>query len=216
MTQPYETPAFSRSAEFTVAITVVVAGGKRDFTADARSRRIFERLANHAARCKHALQVTATAGPSRKSEILWNSPVAFTGGNTSPDPLHEGKFYRYLDPEFEYAKRALVAANKAAQARRDADRRRRSAVGCANAYPLILELSPRSCECAYCEPEDHLLAARPPRDTTTHGLAFARCLCGTTVPGPGQRCGDHHGVALELLDGDPPPLQLLADYAAAG
>lgn len=214
MTQPYETPAFSHSAEFTVAITVVVAGGKRHTTADARARRIFERLANHAARSKPALEVTATAGASHKGEILWNTAVAFTAGNTSPDPLHEGKFYRYLDPEFEHAKQTLAAANAAAQARREADRRRRRAVGCANAYPSLLEPGRRSCECAYCEPEDHLLAARP-HDSATHGLALGRCLCGTAVPRPGQRCSRHRNVTLELLDGDPAPLQLLADYVTA-
>lgn len=212
MNEPYETPEFSNSAEFTVVITLAVAGGKRPFTVDRRARRIFERLANHAARCKDVLQVTAKGGPSCNGEISWSRPVAFTAANTSPDSLQPDKAYRYLDPDYERALRALAAANRVAQARAQADRDRRRVVGCANASPSLLDPGRRSCQCVYCQPEEHLLAARLPREASADGMVRARCLCGQPVPAPGQRCLAHRGAELQLLDGDPAPLCLLGDH----
>lgn len=213
MTAPYETPEFQHSAEFTVAVTFVVAGGKRPFTVDRRARRIFEQIANHAARLNDVLEVGAAGGPSHKGEISWRRPVTFSAGNTTPDPLDASKSFHYLDPEFERAKRALAAANEAARAKREADRRRRSAVRCANAYPSVLEPGRRHCDCVYCDPEGHLMAARQAPHAS---LPIPRCLCGQAVPEPGQRCLTHRDVQLEVFDDDPAPLQLLADYMTTG
>lgn len=207
--QPHETPEFQHAAEFTIAVTFVVAGGKRSRTANQRAQRIFEQIANSAARLGHIVEVTAVGGPSHKSKITWPSPIAFSAANT--DPLPVGKptqFHRYLDPD--RALRSLAEVNAAQRARKEADRQRRLAVGCPNAHPSVLD-GPRRCRCVYCDPEAHLLALRAARRGEPDRLLETRCLCGQGVAMAGQRCRAHQGTEVVVLDGDPAALQLLPD-----
>ncbi len=138
--------------------------------------------------------------------MSWPHRVRFAAANCDDEgPAAERKPSRYVHPDRAQAKAALAAANVAANARTDVDHRRRAAVGCGNGYRSMLD-GRRACECAYCEPEDHLLAARNPDDP----CAGARCLCGERVHSAGDRCLAHRGAELGILDGDRPDLRALA------
>lgn len=209
--QPHETPEFQHAAEFTIAVTFVVAGGKRPRTANGRARRIFAQIASYTARLGHVVEVTATGGPSHRGTVTWPSPIAFSAANTDAAPAGKpDRFYRYLDPERDRALRSLAEANAAQRVRKEADRQRRSTVGCANTHPSIFN-GPRTCRCVYCDPEAFLLALRATRRGEPEPFAELRCLCGRPVPGPGQRCRAHQGTDVVVLEGDPAALQLLPD-----
>lgn len=138
--------------------------------------------------------------------MSWPQRVRFAAANCDDGSgAPSRKFSRYVDPDRQHAKTALAATNAAARARSDADHRRRLAVGCRNARPSLLD-GPRACECAYCQPEEHLLAVENPDDR----WVGPRCLCGEQVSAAGDRCLAHRGVELEMLDGDPPELRAIA------
>jgi hypothetical protein len=224
MTQPYQTPWFQHSAEFTLTLTVVIAGGARPSTASRRARQTFERVANHTTRLKDVVAVTAVGGPSHHGQVSWPQPVAFPAANTEPGTVGSGKLLRYCSASelvTRFPTSTLTTsvpngrwpqANDAARRRRDADRRRRRAVGCANAHPALLQPAHRFYGCVYCEPEEHLLALRRQEHPQAHGSALERCLCGQPAPHEGPRCTNHRDVGLEVLEGDPPALNLLEDY----
>ena len=131
-----------------------------------------------------------------------------------PPPGCPDKLARYLDPERERALRSLSEANAAFRARRDADRRRRSAVSCRNTHQPLLD-GPRSCPCVYCDPEAHLLALRAARREEPDPFIERRCVCGQPVAIAGQRCTAHRSTDVMVLDGDPAALQLLPDLMAS-
>ncbi len=129
--QPYQTPEFQNSAEFTIVVTFVVAGGARPGTAAQRAARIFERIANHAARLTDVVALSATAGHSSEGQMSWPQRVRFAAANVETRVSGGlGKLSSYVHPDRQQAKVALAAANTAARARRDADQRRRASAGC--------------------------------------------------------------------------------------
>lgn len=213
--RPYDSPAFQHAVEYTVAVTFVVAGGKRRGTAERRCKRVAERIANFTARLADVVEVTAAGGFSRDGELSLRSPVRFAAANSGHGTYTEpGKLDRYLDCERDLALRALAADNAAAKARRDADRRRRIELGCRNAYQPLMQ-GERYCECAYCQPEGHLIALRRVQRGDPPTPIENRCLCGGAVAMAGQRCATHRDTGFVLLDGDPAPLQLLADLVSS-
>jgi hypothetical protein len=204
--EAHEDPRFYHAVTYTIAITVTVAGGARWDTSWRRADRLAERLASAAARAKDAVEVTAVAGASHDGEILMPRRVSFAGGNTG---LGSGrKLSRYLDPDHERALASLAAANARYRAKQQADRDRRTAVGCANVYRGG-SLPERPCPCVYCEPEDHELGLRQAERFGSHMFGH-RCLCGVGVPEAHGRCLRHRDVEIVLLDGDGAALQLLA------
>lgn len=214
--RPYETPAFQNAAEYTVTLTFVIAGGKRRGTAQRRGERVAERLTNYAARLADVVDLVATGGLSHKGEVTMPRRVHFAAANTARgQPDVSGKLDRYVDPERDRALRALAADNAAAKARAEADRQRRSALGCRNVYRPLLT-GKQHCDCVYCRPADHLMDIRGLERGDAAGLRFVtpRCLCGHRVALPGQRCTLHRDTRLVVLDGDPPELHLLADYVS--
>lgn len=210
----YQTPAFQHAVEYTVSLRLVIAGGKRRGTAERRGLRVAERLASYAARLADVVEVTGAAGVSHDGQVSFPRPIQFAAANTARSTRERpGTLSRYLDPERDRALRELAADNAAARARKDADRQRRSALGCRNTYQPTLD-GERPCECVYCRPEDHLLAFRRLQRGEADSLRVAtpRCLCGQPVAMTGQRCLRHRDPRLVVLDGDPPALQLLADH----
>lgn len=154
------------------------------------------------------VEVSARGGASREGDVHWPSPISFAAAN--PGRGEQGRLTRYLDPRHERALRSLAAANAAYRERRQADQDRRQAVGCANAYPSLLEPSCAPCECVYCLPDEH---TADPLDTPT-GERWSlppRCLCGVPVPDEGGRCLAHRCVELVVLDGDAQALIGLAE-----
>ena len=210
--RPYDTPAFQHAAEYTITLTFVVAGGKRRGTAERHAKRVAERLANHAARLADVVEVVAVGGVSYDGKPHAPYPIRFAAANTGPARPGDGRLARYVDPERDRALRALKADNAEAKAREDADRRRRTALGCRNAHRSMF-LGQTHCACAYCRPEDHLTALRrAEHGDDDHRFVRPRCLCGQRVALPGQCCIRHGDARLVLLDGDLPALQLLADH----
>jgi len=206
----HDSPRFRNAVEYTIAITVTLAGGARYGTADRRADRLAERLANTAARCGDAVQVTAVAGPSHDGKLTRPQPVRFAAANSGRGTYAEpAKLDRYLDPDHELALRSLAAAEEAFTAHLTADRARRRAVGCRNTG-CCLTPPERACECVYCLPEEHFAGLRG-RRRRPDPLATARCVCGAAVGTAGQRCPHHRAVAVVVLDGDAPALRLLAD-----
>ncbi len=204
--QPHETPEFRNAAEFTVMITFKVAGGVRPRTAEGRARKVAERLAAAATRMAGVVEVSARGGVSFAGEVHWPSPISFAAASAGCG--EQGRLTRYLDPGHERALRSLAAANAADRERRQADQDRRRAVGCANAYPSLLEPSCAPCECVYCLPGERA----GPLDTPAGERLFPpRCLCGVPVPAEGGRCLAHRGVELVVLDGDAQALVGLAE-----
>lgn len=211
MAEAHETPEFRNAVEYTVATTFIVAGGARQGTAERRARKVAERLTAVAARTAQVVEVTARGGVSDRGEISWPSPVRFDGANsgrgTHAEPDH---LTRYLAPEHERALQSLAAANAAYRDRQRADEARRAAVGCSNANRT--RLSPaRSCDCVYCEPEEHAADARLDEPDGDNPYRVYHCLCGATVPAPASRCLAHRNVVLVVLDGDPGVLSVLAE-----
>lgn len=209
--QPHETPQFQNAVEYIVAITFTVAGGARQRTADRRAERVAERLANAAARAANVVEVAAVTGPSSSDgTMLVPRRVHFAAANTGHATHAElQKLDCYLDPEHERALRSLRAANEAYRARQDADRKRRQAVGCANAYRVGLPGDRRSCACAYCRPDDHLVA-RELAENDSHWFTPLACVCGTPTP-TGGRCMHHRSVELVVIEGDPQALRQLPE-----
>lgn len=208
--QPHETPEFRNAAEFTVTITFKVAGGERLRTAEGRARKVAERLTAAATRMAGVVEVSARGGASREGDVHWPSPISFAAANAGRG--EQGRLTRYLDPGHERALRSLAAANAAYRERRQADEDRRRAVGCANAYPSLLEPSYAPCECVYCLPGERA----GPLDTPAgeRWLFPPRCLCGVPVPVVGGRCLAHRGVELVVLEGDARALVGLAEPPA--
>ncbi len=207
----HDSPRFRNAVEYTIAITVTLAGGARHGTADRRAERLAERLANTAARCGDAVQVTAVAGPSHHGNAIRPQPVHFAAANSGRGTYAEpAKLDRYLDPDHELALRSLAAAEEAFTDHLQADRARRRAVGCRNTR-CSLTPPERACECVYCLPEEHCASLRGRRRRRPDPLATPRCVCGAAVPLDGQRCPHHRAVAVVVLDGDAPALRLLAD-----
>lgn len=210
--RPHETREFANSVEYTVQIRFVVAGGARWQTAYGRARKIAERLANGAARAKGVVDVRAVAGASHGGELLTPERVCFEAANsghgTNADPA---KLDRYLDPDHERALDSLAAAHTAAHVRRQADRTRRQAIGCANPSQLTAGLA-RPCGCAYCRPIEHLdgHVLRSPGSSP----AGVQCLCGRRLDAPGPDCRSHRDHQLVVLDGDPSELAQLAALVA--
>lgn len=212
MTAPHETPEFQHSVEYTVALTFRVDGGARWQTAYRRADRIAERLANYATRAAHVVEVHAAAGPSTEGELATRDRVRFSEANTGRGTYGDtSKLDRWIDPEFERALDSLARADAEARARRNAERERRLAIGCSNAYRMDLEVR-RDCACAYCAPGRHLDS----RTDLASGLQFLtpRCLCGTATADWHQRCSRHRDLELVVLDGDPPDLGRLAEVLA--
>lgn len=209
MSEAHEDSRFVNAVTYTVAINVTVAGGARRRTADRRAERLAERLANAAARSKHAVDVTATAGPNINGEVLTSRVVHFSRANSGRGTYGEpAKLDRYLDADHERALASLETVNARQRQHHEADRERRRAVACANAWRSSWDPA-ASCECVYCEPDRHL-------DTLTElrsGLQFwsPRCLCGQVVVTAGHRCRRHRDTELVVLDGDPESLTRLSD-----
>lgn len=206
---PHETPKCQNSVEYTVAVTFWVEGGARWQTAYGRADRMAERLANYATRAAHVVEVHAVGGPSTYGQIVSSDRIRFSQANAGLGTYGDrSKRDRWIDPEFQRALDSLAEANAQARARRNADRDRRQALGCANAYRLGYE-SPRQCACVYCVPARHLDS----RTGLTSGLQFlsSRCICGRPAPQPPGRCGRHRTTELVVLDGDPDDLGRLAD-----
>jgi hypothetical protein len=211
MTAPHETPQFRNSATYTITLTYTVPGGSRVETAQRRAKRVAEQIANAASRLRTVVDVRAVAGPAgANGELLWPTPVRFSAANTGESRLDDAdKLPRYLDPDYERALNSLADAHTRARVRRDADRDRRRAIGCANAFRGITTAD-RFCECVYCQPAAH------------HEVVLALvneagwCLCGRVVTTAYQRCPDHRGAQLVVLDGDPIELTTLASRRAGG
>ncbi len=105
----HESPRFRNAVEYTIAITVTLAGGARYGTADRRADKLAERLANTAARCGEAVQVTAVAGPSHHGNAIRPQQVHFAAANSGRGTYAEpAKLDRYLDPDHELALRSLA------------------------------------------------------------------------------------------------------------
>lgn len=213
---PHEAPAFQNAAEYAVVIRFTVAGGARQRTAERRAERVAERLASAAARAADVVAVSAVTGPANSDgTVLVPRQVHFAAANTGHaaygDPQ---KLDRYLDPEHERALASLQAVNAAYRARQHADRQRRRDLGCANAHRVGSFGDRRSCECAYCRPEDHL-TARELAASAPHLFPPPSCLCATPTP-DGGRCLHHRHVELVVLDGDPEALQQLAEACGGG
>lgn len=207
--EPHDDAAFANSVTYTVKVTMTVRGGVRRDTADRRARRVAERVADAAARAKDVVEATAVAGPSRDGEILWPNRVHFPAANTGRDALGEvGKLDRYLDPDHELALRSLSAARRRQQAHREADRRRRAAVGCRNTLSGVWD-EPR-CRCVYCEPDDHYVARQLFANTDPTACGPPPCVCGQPTPA-GARCLRHRDVQIVALDGDPEALHAFAN-----
>lgn len=206
--EPHEDAAFANAATYTVAVTITVRGGTRRFTAHRRAFRVAERLANHAARAKDVVAVTARAGPSSKGEIGYAQPVAFAAANTGDGPnAGAGKLERYLDPDYERVLAAAADERARARARQEADRQRRLAVGCRNTS-LLGER--QVCGCIYCAPDDHYIARQLFATTDSAACGPPPCVCGRPTP-TGARCWLHRDVVVVALDGDDDALHVLAD-----
>jgi hypothetical protein len=213
---PHETPQFQNAARYVVSVTFTVAGGARRETAERRAEKVAERLASAAARAAGVVEVTAVAGSAGSDGTIVvprrvHFAAANTGAGTYADPQ---TLDRYLDPEFERALASLKAANEAFRARQQADRQRRLAVGCTNAYGASLFRERQRCECVYCQPDDYLVAHEL-AGRGSHWFGPLRCLCGTPTP-TGGRCMHHRDATLVLLDGDPVSLQQLAAIDVRG
>lgn len=213
MTAPHETDAFRNSDEYTISITFRVEGAARWQTAQRRAQRIAERLANHAARAAHVVEVTAVGGASHDGQPAMPRRICFdeanTGRGTNAEP---DKLDRYLDPTFRRALDSLATANAASRARAAADRARRRDLDCRNAEATGMS-DEVACPCLYCSPRGHDLTDRLDQSATSPTQALVRCPCGDTVD-PGLRCGRHRGVELVVLDGDPPELARAAGHLA--
>jgi hypothetical protein len=204
---PHETREFTNSVEYTIQLTIVVAGGERWRTGHARARRIAERLANTAARAKGVVDVRAVAGASRDGEVLAPERVCFDAANSGHGTgVEPAKLDRYLDPDHERALASLADANAKARVRRQADFDRRCAIGCSKPAGLGPGIA-RPCRCAYCRPHEHLeLRAETPDPWADGG----RCLCGHPSTPPAFGCRPHRGQQLVVLDDDPAELVRLA------
>lgn len=89
--QPHDTPAFQHAAEYTIAVTFVVAGGKRPRTADHRAHRVGEQIANYTAPWAKSVEVTAAGGASTHGTVTWPTPIpslsiAVSAAGRSPRP----------------------------------------------------------------------------------------------------------------------------------
>ncbi len=211
MTAPHETDRFRNAATYTVAVTFTVAGGARSRTAHRRAEKTAERITAAAARLADVVDVQAAVGlTGSDGELLAPKVVRFTGANTGHGTYGEpDKLSRYLDPDHERALASLEEANARHRRHRQADRDRRLAVGCRNAWRQPWDPG-LSCECVYCEPDRHL-------DTLTglaSGLQFwsPRCLCGQVVPSLGARCSRHRTVEIVVLDDDADALRRISDH----
>lgn len=213
--QPHDTPAFQHAAEYTIAVTFVVAGGKRPRTADQRAHRVFEQIANYTARLGHVVEVTAAGGASTDGTVTWPTPVRFAAANSGPTAVGSDKLARYVDCERDRALSSLAEANAVQRARRETDRQRRTAVSCHNTNQPFLD-GDRRCRCVYCDPEAHLLAIRAAQRGDPDRFVEHRCLCGRPVTQAGQRCTAHRDTELTVLSGDPAALQLLPDLMPSG
>jgi hypothetical protein len=204
---PHAAREFTNAVEYTIQLTLVVAGGARWRTAHARARRIAERLANTAARAKGVVDVRAVAGESHDGQLLTPERVCFEAANSGHGTGAEpSKLDRYLDPDHERALASLADANAAVRARRQADFDRRCAIGCSNPAGLGPGLA-RPCCCAYCRPQEHL-EVRP--EAHEPGAEGGRCLCGRPSTPAALGCRSHRGQQLVVLEGDPPELARLA------
>jgi hypothetical protein len=198
---PHEDPRFFHSVEYTVTLRLRIAGGARFGTADRWGRQVAEKLANAAARMRHVVEVTVTAGESHDGELRQAFPVYFAEANTGPDPRTQpGKLARYVDPDHERALESLAAANAAYRARQHTDRARRRDAGCAS--PSVPPGGFNPCHCVYCDPGAHDAADTAARIDPDNPYIEYRCVCGLPVPGAGERCVRHRSVPLLVLDGD--------------
>lgn len=196
---------FANSAEHTIMLTVVVAGGVRHSTARRRTERVAEKLADAASRTKHILDVTARAGPSHLGEVHFSHPVAFPAAN-SGESNREGGLGRWVDADFALFLERRRAERLRARERRDRDRRRRLDVGCLDHSQLADE----PCRCVYCRPAGHLRALSQHGEDPPIVFAAPRCVCGQYVPAPGVRCVRHRRARLVLLPDDPEELRRFA------
>jgi hypothetical protein len=202
--RPWERHEWVNQARWTVVVSYTVAGGARRGTAADRAARLAARLASAVARMAGVVEVTAVAGEASASEPwrpLAPERVTFDGANS--DRLGSGGFARWVDAEHERTRLALAAHERAYVARRNADNRRRVAVGCRNASPWSFEPS-RSCDCVYCFPAQHVGSlARPYPDRSPHPIDRPRCVCGhEPTGGSPNRCVRHAFVEVVVLDGD--------------
>lgn len=208
---PHETREFTKSVEYTIQLTIVVAGGARWRTAHARARRIAERLANTTARVKGVVDVRAVAGASHDGQLLTPERVCFDATptpGTAPAPTRPSS--TATSTRTTSALASIAEANAAARARRQADFDRRQAIGCSNPAGLGAGTA-RPCRCAYCRPQEHLeVRAETPVSWADGGC----CLCGRPSAPPAFGCRPHRGQQLVVLDSDPPELARLAAVIA--
>ncbi len=210
MPSPHERCEFTHAVTYAVTVTYTVAGGARHGTARRRAEQIAARVANAAARAKGVVEVTAQAGHSIDGQIISPRRVRFTAANSGHGTYGEAApLDRYLDPDHELALRSLAQANAAYRAQQDADRRRRTAVGCRNTCPGVG--TTRACACVYCDPETHYAAVRADRRSGHDPFIDYRCVCGIPVAAPQRRCVGHRDVTLVVLPDDPAVLRLLVD-----
>lgn len=140
--------------------------------------------------------------------------MRFAAANSGHTAIGSDKLARYVDPERDRALRSLADVDAAQRARREADRRRRTAVSCRNTNRPSLD-GDRRCRCVYCDPEAHLLAMRAAQRGQPNPFVEHRCLCGRPVTEAGQRCTAHRHTELIVLSGDHAALQLLPDLMSS-
>ena len=210
MSSPHEEPAFTNSVTYTASITYTVRGGARPGTADRHALRIAEQLANAAARFASVAEVAGTAGRSWKGEVSRPTRLRFAAANTgTADVAEAGTLDRYLDPDYQRARRSLEAANTAYREHKAVDRQRRTAVNCRNANALTAH--EQYCTCVYCEPGQHQVAIEAERIDPGNQMIEHRCLCGQAVAAYGDRCLSHQDDAtVRLLEGDSAALDEIA------
>ncbi|WP_052665358.1 hypothetical protein [Nitriliruptor alkaliphilus] len=206
MAEAHDDPRFANSATYAVTVTITVAGGARSRTAHRRASKVAERLANTAARAADVVDASAKLGLVVNDEVVWTDAVAFSAANTGHGTYAAPeRLFRYLDPDHERALVSREQANARYRQHRDADRKRRQAVGCADANQLGWT-DARPCSCIYCDPVLHLALA-------LHGAdeGSPRCLCGALR----SLCRRHDGLVPVVLENDAAELHQLVELRSA-
>lgn len=206
-----DAPALRHACSWQVTITYTVEAGARPATGWARAERLARRLANAAARSSGVLEVSAASGPWGSKPALrrlqFEAANAGCGSYAQPELLD-----RYFDPDWQRDRKAVRTAEQRSRDASNADARRRSDLGCRNVARAASE-PVRFCGCCYCDPADHLAAARL---AVIDDSVQEPCPCGVHLRG--AACGDSagHRRALAVLEGDPPAARQVVAYHQAG